>query len=707
MAAKRGNLSINSDNIFPIIKKWLYSDHDIFMREMVSNGCDAITKLKKLALIGDFSEPEGEKYSVRVQVSANEKSISFTDNGLGMTEDEVDEYINQIAFSFSKDFLEKYKDKANDDQIIGHFGLGFYSAFMVADRVTIDTLSYKPESIPVHWESDGGVEFEMRDGDRQERGTTVTLYLNDDSAEFANEYRAREILDKYCSFMPVPIYLENKDLGQQTEEIEKDELLEDDTILETVLEPEKTEEKTKEDGTKETVVTEPAREKFKIVKRPEMVNDIHPLWTKHPNECTEEEYREFYRKVFQDYREPLFWIHLNMDYPFNLKGILYFPKINIEYESAEGKIKLYNNQVFIADNIKEVIPEFLLLLKGCIDCPDLPLNVSRSALQNDGFVNKISDYITKKVAEKLTGMCKTDRENYEKYWDDIAPFIKYGCLKDAKFADRINDYILFKNIDHKYLTLKDCLEENKERFENRIFYVTDEKEQSQYIRMFREQGIDAVILPHAIDAPFIGHLEQKNKDLKFSRIDADLNDAFRESKEEDSEEAKKQNEALAKAVKKAIGSDKLSVKIETLKDAATASILTVSEESRRMQDMMKQYGMDSAMFAGEGETLVLNDRHPLVEFLKSKVVVTEKNAEEGEASAEEEKAQAPAAEETAETPAAEEKAEAETGKKPSLTKQICEQLYDLARIQHGSLSPERMEAFIRRSNEILCALTEK
>ena len=706
MAAKRGNLSINSDNIFPIIKKWLYSDHDIFMREMVSNGCDAITKLKKLALIGDFSEPEGEKYSVRVSVSANEKSISFTDNGIGMTEDEVDEYINQIAFSGAKDFLEKYKDKANDDQIIGHFGLGFYSAFMVADRVTIDTLSYKPESIPVHWESDGGVEFEMRDGDRQERGTTVTLYLNDDSTEFANEYRAREILDKYCSFMPVPIYLENKDLGQQTEEIEKDELLEDDTILETVLEPEKTEEKTKEDGTKETVVTEPAREKYKIVKRPEMVNDIHPLWTKHPNECTEEEYREFYRKVFQDYREPLFWIHLNMDYPFNLKGILYFPKINIEYESAEGKIKLYNNQVFIADNIKEVIPEFLLLLKGCIDCPDLPLNVSRSALQNDGFVNKISDYITKKVADKLTGMCKTDRENYEKYWDDIAPFIKYGCLKDAKFADRINDYILFKNIDHKYLTLKDCLEENKERFENRIFYVTDEKEQSQYIRMFREQKIDAVILPHAIDAPFISHLEQKNKDLKFSRIDADLNDAFRESKEEDSEEAKKQNEALAKAVKKAIGSDKLTVKIETLKDAATASILTVSEESRRMQDMMKQYGMDSAMFAGEGETLVLNERHPLVEFLKSKVVVTEKNADAAEATAEEETAKAPAEEEAVQAPA-EETAEAGTEKKPSLTKQVCEQLYDLARIQHGSLSPERMEAFIRRSNEILCALTEK
>ena len=696
MAAKRGNLSINSDNIFPIIKKWLYSDHDIFMREMVSNGCDAITKLKKLALMGNFTEPEGEKYSVQVKVSANEKTISFTDNGLGMTEEEVDEYINQIAFSGARDFLEKYKDKANDDQIIGHFGLGFYSAFMVADRVTIDTLSYKPEAIPVHWESDGGVEFEMKDGDRTERGTTVTLYLNEDSAEFANEYRAKEILEKYCSFMPVPIYLENTDLGQQTEEIEKDELRDDDTILETILQPEKTEEKTKEDGTKETVVTEPAKEKYKIVKRPEMVNDIHPLWTKHPNECTEEEYREFYRKVFMDYREPLFWIHLNMDYPFNLKGILYFPKINIEYESAEGKIKLYNNQVFIADNIKEVIPEFLLLLKGCIDCPDLPLNVSRSALQNDGFVNKISDYITKKVAEKLTGMCKTDRENYEKYWDDIAPFIKYGCLKDAKFADRINDYILFKNIDHKYLTLKDCLEENKERFENRIFYVTDEKEQSQYIRMFREQGIDAVILPHAIDAPFIGHLEQKNKDLKFSRIDADLNDAFRETKEEADEEAKKQEEALAKAVKKAIGNDRLTVKIESLKDADTASILTVSEESRRMQDMMKQYGMDGGMFAGEGETLVLNDRHPLVEFLKSKVVVTEKTAE----AAEEEKAEdAGAAEENAAQ-------EAEAPKKPSLTKQICEQLYDLARIQHGSLSPERMEAFIRRSNDLLSALTK-
>ncbi|MGP1348754.1 MAG: molecular chaperone HtpG [Stomatobaculum sp.] len=757
MEVKKGNLSINSDNIFPIIKKWLYSDHDIFVRELVSNGCDAVTKLKKLALMSEFTEPEGERYAIQVRVSADQKTISFTDNGLGMTEQEVDEYINQIAFSGARDFLEKYKDKANDDQIIGHFGLGFYSAFMVADRVAIDTRSWKPEALPVHWESDGGAAFEMRDGDRAERGTTVTLYLNEESAEFANEYRAREILDKYCSFMPVPIFLTNEDAGEQSEMIEKDALQEDDVILESVIEPAKTEERTKEDGSKETVETEPSRERYKIKKRPEMLNEIHPLWTRHPNECTEEEYRAFYRKVFMDYREPLFWIHLNMDYPFNLKGILYFPKINTEYESIEGKIKLYNSQVFIADNIKEVIPEFLLLLKGVIDCPDLPLNVSRSALQNDGFVKKISDYITKKVAEKLSGMCKTDRENYEKYWDDIAPFIKYGCLKDEKFAERINDYILFRNIDGKYLTLKDCMEENKERFENKIFYATDEKEQSQYIRMFREQKIDAVVLPHAIDMPFVAQLEQKNKDLKFLRIDADLNEAFREeSAEEESEERKKQDEALAKAVKKAIGNEKLSVKLENLKDAETASILTLSEESRRMRDMMKQYGMggNEDFFAGEGETLVLNAKHPLVEFLRSRVVVTE-NAEKtekagsGASDAESAEAQentaagaieadavnagavkaagADAADtvnvsaadeegtagveavaeatDTAEAVEAAETAET-TQKQPSLTKQVCEQLYDLARIQHGSLSADRMAAFIRRSNALLSALTE-
>ena len=428
--AKSGSLSINSENIFPIIKKWLYSDHDIFYRELVSNGCDAITKLKKLALMGEYEEPDGVEYKVSVTVNPKEKTIQVSDNGLGMTEDEVEEYINQIAFSGAQDFLNKYKDKANEDQIIGHFGLGFYSAFMVADRVTIDTLSYKADARAVHWESEGGTEYEMTDGDKTEAGTTITLYLNDDSTEFANEYRAREVLEKYCAFMPVEIYVADETAEPQYDTIEKDELTDKDTVIETIVEEAKTEEKENEDGTKETVEVSPAREKYKILRRPEPINDIHPLWNKHPNECTEEEYKEFYRKVFMDFKEPLFWIHLNMDYPFNLKGILYFPKINMEYESIEGKIKLYNNQVFIADNIKEVIPEFLMLLKGVIDCPDLPLNVSRSALQNDGFVKKISDYITKKVADKLSGMCKTDRENYEKYWDDINPFIKFGCLKD-------------------------------------------------------------------------------------------------------------------------------------------------------------------------------------------------------------------------------------------------------------------------------------
>ena len=426
MSEKKGSLSINSENIFPIIKKWLYSDHDIFYRELISNGCDAITKLKKLALMGEYEEPEDPDYKITVTVNQKERTIVVEDNGMGMTAEEVDEYINQIAFSGAQDFLNKYKDKANEDQIIGHFGLGFYSAFMVADKVTIDTQSYQADAAPVHWESEGGTEFEMRDGDKEGIGTRITLYLNEDSAEFSNEYRAREVIEKYCGFMPFPIYLVNADAEPQYETIEKDELTDKDTVVETVVEEEKTEEKEKEDGTKETVVVSPRKEKYKILKRPVPLNDTNPLWNKHPNECTEEEYKAFYRKVFMDYREPLFWIHLNMDYPFNLKGILYFPKINTEYDSLEGTIKLYNNQVFIADNIKEVIPEYLLLLKGVIDCPDLPLNVSRSALQNDGFVKKISDYISKKVADKLSGMCKTERETYEKYWDDIAPFIKFG-----------------------------------------------------------------------------------------------------------------------------------------------------------------------------------------------------------------------------------------------------------------------------------------
>ena len=661
MGSKSGNLSINSENIFPIIKKWLYSDHDIFYRELVSNGCDAITKLKKLELMGEYAKPEDMEYKIQITVDSDEKSIRVQDNGLGMTAEEVEEYINQIAFSGAQDFLEKYKDKANEDQIIGHFGLGFYSAFMVADKVTIDSLSYREGSRPVHWESEGGLTFEMKDGDKEDQGTVITLYLNEDSYEFSNEYRAREVLDKYCSFMPIPIYLSNAKAEPEYETIDKEELTDKDTIVETVVEPAKTEEKENENGEKETVEIEPSKERYKILKRPAALNDTTPLWNKHPNECTEEEYRSFYRKVFMDYKEPLFWIHLNMDYPFNLKGILYFPKINTEYDSIEGTIKLYNTQVFIADNIKEVIPEFLMLLKGAIDCPDLPLNVSRSALQNDGFVKKISDYITKKVADKLTGMCKTDRENYEKYWDDIAPFIKFGCIKDEKFAEKMNDYILFKNLDKKYLTLKDCLEENKEKHENKVFYVTDEKEQSQYINMFKEEGLDAVILPHNIDSPFINHLEQKNEGLIFLRIDADLNDTFKEEVKEDDEEFKKTAETLTEIFKKALGNDKLEVKVEKLKNENISSMLTVAEESRRMQDMMKMYnmyGMDPSMFGGAGETLVLNANHKLVQY-----VLNHKDGEN--------------------------------------TPKFCEQLYDLALLSHGTLNPERMTKFIARSNEIM------
>jgi len=668
MATKTGSLSISSENIFPVIKKWLYSDHDIFYRELVSNGCDAITKLKKLELMGEFEKPEDVEYKIQVTVNPTDKTIQVTDNGIGMTEEEVEEYINQIAFSGAQDFLNKYKDKANEDQIIGHFGLGFYSAFMVADKVTIDTLSYKKDAKPVHWESEGGTEFEMGDGERDGFGTTITLYLNEDSVEFSNEYRAREVLEKYCGFMPVPIFLNNAEAEPQYETIEKDELTEKDTIVETILEEAKTEEKENENGEKEVVEVSPAKEKYKILKRPVAVNDVNPLWNKHPNECTEEEYKAFYRKVFMDYKEPLFWIHLNMDYPFNLKGILYFPKINMEYDSLEGTIKLYNNQVFIADNIKEVIPEFLMLLKGTIDCPDLPLNVSRSALQNDGFVKKISDYITKKVADKLTGMCKTDRESYEKYWDDISPFIKFGCLKDEKFEEKIKDYVLFKDLDKKYLTLQDCLDDAKEKHENVIYYVTDEKEQSQYINMFRQEGLNAVIMNHNIDSPFISRLEQKKEGLKFMRIDADVTDTFKEEvKKEDEESFKADTEKLTETFKKALGNDKLEIKVEKLKNEQVASMITVSEESRRMQDMMKMYnmyGMDPSAFGNEGETLVLNANHKLVQYVLAHG--------EGE-----------------------------------LTGKICEQLYDMASLTHGSLSAERMTKFISRSNEIMMMMTEK
>ncbi len=691
MAAKSGSLSINSENIFPIIKKWLYSDHDIFYRELISNGCDAVTKLKKLDMMGEYTLPENYKARIDVVVDPEKKTLTFTDNGLGMTAEEVDEYINQIAFSGATDFIEKYKDKSNADQIIGHFGLGFYSAFMVADEVHIDTLSYKEGAKPVHWECDGGTEFSMDEGDKAEVGTKITLFLNEDCLEFCNEYKAREIIKKYCSFMPTEIYLSKADT-KETQIIKPEEKQEDDVVIEEIHPT------VKEDGTTE------GEEKLKIRKRPELLNETTPLWTKHPNDCTKEEYLEFYRKVFQDYKEPLFWIHLNMDYPFNLKGILYFPKINMEYESIEGTIKLYNNQVFIADNIKEVIPEFLLLLKGVIDCPDLPLNVSRSALQNDGFVKKISEYITKKVADKLSGMCKTEKEEYDKYWDDISPFIKFGCLKDDKFCEKMNDYILFKNLDGKYLTLPECLEtkpvdteeteagnavdengekveaevvndsaeekaesEQEEKKEKIIYYVTDEQQQSQYINMFKAAKMDAVILTHNIDQPFVSQLESKNEGIKFQRIDADVTDALKtKTSKKAQEEFDEQAKQIADIMKKALKNDKITVKVEKLKNKKISSMITLSEETRRMQDMMKMYsmpGMDMGAFGGEGETLILNANHPLVQY-----VIEHKDGENVET--------------------------------------ICEQLYDLAKLQHAPLAPEAMTKFIARSNDIMMLLAK-
>ncbi len=657
--AKQGSLSINSENIFPIIKKWLYSDHDIFIRELVSNGCDAVTKLKKLAVMGEFSEPEDEKYKVEVIVSPEDKTIKFIDNGIGMTEGEVDEYINQIAFSGAEAFLAQYKDKTNEDQIIGHFGLGFYSAFMVADKVTIDTLSFKEDAQPVHWECDGGTEFSMEEGDRTERGTEITLYLNEDSFEFSNEYRCREVLDKYCSFMPVEIYFTNAD----AEEPEKEDIPEVvDVDAKEDGEDSSTEHTEEADGDHE-VTLDDEDEEDEEDNEPKPINTIHPLWTKHPNECTEEEYKEFYRDTFHDYREPLFWIHLNMDYPFNLKGILYFPKINTQYDTIEGTIKLYNNQVFIADNIKEVIPEYLLLLKGCIDCPDLPLNVSRSALQNDGFVKKISNYITKKVAEKLSGMCKTDREAYEKYWDDISPFIKFGCIRDQKFNEKMTDYIIFKNMEGKYITLPEYLEAGKESYENQVFYITDDVAQSQYINLFKEQNMDAVYLTHNIDTTFITHLEQKNPDVRFLRIDSDLTDNFKEELSE--EETKEMTDKLAEVFKKATGKENLILKVEKLKNADISSMITVSEQTRRMAEMMEMYGMGRSQtgLGDQGETLVLNSNNALVQF----VLEHEDNEN---------------------------------------TPLICQQIYDLAQLANHPLKPEEMTAFVARSNKILGILTK-
>ena len=683
MEMKHGNLSINSDNIFPIIKKWMYSDHDIFVRELISNACDAITKLKKLDGAGEYTLPEGYKPRIDVIVDDKEKTLKFIDNGIGMTADEVEEYITQIAFSGATEFLEKYKDKTDQDQIIGHFGLGFYSAFMVADQVNIDTLSFQEGAKPVHWECDGSTEYDMGEGDRTQTGTEITLYLNEDCHEFSNVYRVREVLEKYCSFMPVEIYLSRHAEEPETEIIDEKDLREDDQVIERIHTDAKTEEKENDKGEKETVEVSPARDEVKIRKRPELVNDIHPLWAKHPNECTEEEYKEFYRKVFLDYKEPLFWIHLNMDYPFNLKGILYFPRINTEYDSIEGTIKLYNNQVFIADNIKEVIPEYLMLLKGVIDCPDLPLNVSRSALQNDGFVKKISDYISRKVADKLSGMCKTDRENYEKYWDDINPFIKFGCIKDAKFSEKMMDYVLYKNIDDKYLTLEDCVKENqkpeekaeeekpaedaqekKEESEKEkvtIYYVTDPVQQSQYINMFRSQKMDAVILRHNIDTAFITHVERVKENVKFQRIDADLTEDLKE----DGADLEEEKKALESLFRKALNNEKLEVRVENLKDEKVSAMVTLSEESRRMEEMMKMYGMggmDASAFGGQ-QTLVLNAKHPLVQYIYSH----------------------------------------QDGEKVTM---FCKQLYDLAMISHKPLSPEEMTAFIARSNEIMMELTK-
>ena len=684
MAVKKGTLSIDSENIFPIIKKWVYSDHDIFVRELVSNGCDAITKLKKLDMMGEYELPEGYKPKIEVIVNPEEKTMKFIDNGLGMTAEEVEEYITQIAFSGATQFLEKYKDKTTEDEMIGHFGLGFYSAFMVADEVQIDTLSYKEGAKPVHWASEGGTEYEMQEGNKTTVGTEITLYLNEDSLEFANEYRAREVLERYCSFMPTEIFLSKANAEPEYDTIDEDDVLDTDTVVEHITE----EPKEGEEG-------EP-KKKAKIVRRPVSISDTHPLWTKNPSECTKDDYIDFYRQVFMDYKEPLFWIHLNMDYPFNLKGILYFPKINTEYDSIEGKIKLYNNQVFIADNIKEVIPEFLMVLKGVIDCPDLPLNVSRIALQNDGFVNKVADYISKKVADKLNGMFKTDRENYEKYWDDISPFIKFGCLKDEKFGEKMKNSMLYKNLDHKYMTLEDIIKEAKgeeadaakteetkeeetktdaeeskdadakEEEKTRIFYVTDEVQQSQYINMFKAQGQDAIILTHNIDSAFITYLEQKHQEVQFLRIDADVHDSLKdEVAEDEKEEFQKTTDSLVEIFRKELGNEKLDVKVEKLKDENVASMAVLSEENRRMQEMMKMYGMggmDASMF-GSQATLVLNANHPLVQFL-----VANKDSEN--------------------------------------VSIICKQLYDLAMLAHKPLSPEEMTAFVKRSNDIMMLLTK-
>lgn len=634
MAFENGSISIHTENIFPIIKKWLYSEKDIFIRELVSNANDAISKLKKLTAIGEAEIEADTKYLIKVIVDKETKTIRVIDNGLGMTAEEVKKYINQIAFSGAQDFIEKYKDKADEGQIIGHFGLGFYSAFMVSEKVQIDTLSFQKDAKAVKWTSNGGTDYEMDDSDHSERGTTITLFMAEDSVEFLDQFKMKEVLEKYFSFLPFEIYLE--DAGKKDVEADKED---DDK-----------KEKTKEE--------------------PKPLNDTNPLWLKNPKDCTDEEYKEFYRKVFHDFNEPLFWIHLNMDYPFNLKGILYFPKLKHEFETMEGQIKLYYNQVFVANNIKEVIPEFLMLLKGTIDCPDLPLNVSRSFLQNDGYVSKISTHITKKVADKLTSLFENERENYNKYWDDIHPFVKYGCLKETKFFEKVKDVVIYKTTNGDYVTMKDYLERNKEKHENKVFYVSDEKQQSQYIKMFKDHDMEAIILASMIDNHFIQHLEMHESGVKFNRIDADISESMRDTEVKDDEgKAKEITESLEKLFKGALANDNLKVQIEALKATSIPGMILLSEQSRRMQEMSKMFGggMDMAHMFPKEETLVLNKNNNLIQ-----AILRLKDKEE----------------------------------RSEDVKLICEQVYDLAMMSHKQLEPEAMTKFIERSNMILSRLAE-
>ncbi|VYT66782.1 molecular chaperone HtpG [Intestinibacter bartlettii] len=639
MALKQGSISIDTENIFPIIKKWLYSDKDIFIRELISNGCDAVSKHKRLVALGE-TDGDDKPYKITVAVSKKNKTLSFSDNGIGMTADEIDKYINQVAFSGAEDFFNKYKDKMEEsNDIIGHFGLGFYSAFMVSSNVEIDTLSFASGAKPIRWQSADGMQFEItEDGTRTERGTTITLTLAEDSEEFLDEYHLRSIIKKYCSFLPVEIYVENTD-----------------KLEETKKKAEEVAKKAEESADNETSEEEPKEEI-----KPVPLNDTNPLWLKSPKDCTDEEYIKFYQQVFNVFDEPLFWIHLNVDYPFNLKGILYFPKLKNEFELVEGKVKLYNNQVFVADNIKEVIPEFLLLLKGVIDCPDLPLNVSRSFLQNDRDVSKISKHIVKKVADKLKSLCKNEREKYESFWDDIQVFIKYGCLKDEGFYDKIKEYILYKDLDGKYITLKDYLEYAKDKHENKVFYVVDKEQQSQYIKLFKEYDLNAVILDCTIDNNFITFLEYKESGVRFKRIDSDLSDVL---KDKDEEKDEKSDEEIVNFFKEKIGDRVQKYSVESLKKEDTPAVILISEESRRMMEMQSRFaGLDYGFDLKEEKTLVINDRNPLI-----KKVLSLRDDET----------------------------------KKEAVDVICNQIVDLALLANKELGAEELDLFIKRSNELM------